>query len=219
MRRPFGRVQSASVRPSGSGSCAMSSSPLAMPSTRASVSVSRSRNAGVPPQAARSVALAASISPDCTRSAAAIARNAALRSASGKRARICEAARAALAARCRCWVASVSMCMAASPLYVRADCAHSGAILLVDQSPHASDCTNGQENGVVLREPGKLHLHAGVGLQHPSTAFEDVCLRRMKPCKIGRATSLVGPSVIKHALRFSQKLSRTFGERLPTPAS
>ena len=39
MRRPFGRVQSASVRPSGSGSSAMSSRPLAIASTRASVSV------------------------------------------------------------------------------------------------------------------------------------------------------------------------------------
>src|SRR5579859_1386921 len=111
MRRPLGRVQSASVRPSGSGRAAMYSRPLAMASTRASVRARRSRKAAVPVQVARSVALAARISAVRARSDAAMARRAPLRSASELRASTCEAWRAAWAARCRCWVGSVSMCI------------------------------------------------------------------------------------------------------------
>ena len=57
MSSPLGRVQRASSRPTGSGSAATSSTPLAMASMRASFSASRSSSA-----AAMSPALAASIS-------------------------------------------------------------------------------------------------------------------------------------------------------------
>ena len=51
----------------------------------------------------------------CLRNADAIACSAAVRAASGERARTCDACRASWAARCRYWVASVSMCIVDEP--------------------------------------------------------------------------------------------------------
>ena len=122
MRKPFGRVQSASVRASGSGRSATVSRPCAIASTRAGVSSSRSRNAAVPPaasNAAMSRALAATIGSAWRRNEAAPARSAVSRAGAGIRPSADEAARAAAAAaRSQSVALAGSMCMALSGRHV-----------------------------------------------------------------------------------------------------
>jgi len=80
MRSPFGRVQSASTPPTGSGSAAISSRPCATAATRASSSISRSTNDEGRPAAlaaATSLAFAASTVAVWRRKASAAARRAA----------------------------------------------------------------------------------------------------------------------------------------------
>src|SRR3954465_10168955 len=80
--RPFGLPHSASVRPTGSGSAAMSSSPFATASSRFGSSASRSSKAEPMPlfrAAVRSSALAARISLALLRTAAAASRSASSR--------------------------------------------------------------------------------------------------------------------------------------------
>ena len=79
IRRPLGRTKVASTRPTGSGSRATSSTPLAIASMRVGSSASRSRKAGLRPFApasARSSALATRISADRSRKARAAAASA-----------------------------------------------------------------------------------------------------------------------------------------------
>ncbi len=78
---PFGRSHEAITLPTGSGSAAISSSPRAMASTRASVSVSRSmKEAGRPAASAalRSEAFVSRMCGNPSRKAAAAARRAAI---------------------------------------------------------------------------------------------------------------------------------------------
>ena len=67
MTMPLGRVISDSTSPTGSGRCATSRTPCAIPAMRLSVSRSRSAMTGVmtPADAAMSRALAARMSPSC----------------------------------------------------------------------------------------------------------------------------------------------------------
>ena len=94
---PLGRVHSASTVPTGSGSSAISSSPLAMASTRVSSSISRSMKASVRPAslaAAVSLALAARILAVDLRRQTAAARSAAFFDSVEASARVRAAARA-----------------------------------------------------------------------------------------------------------------------------
>src|SRR5581483_1396530 len=95
--RPLGRVQLAITSPMGSGSAAMSSSPLAMASTRLASRLRRSRNAAVgrPSRAAaRSRSLASSSAAVCARISAAAARSAVLLASAEASASRCAASRA-----------------------------------------------------------------------------------------------------------------------------
>src|SRR6266404_4190728 len=97
MRSPFGRVHSVIVSPTGSGSSATCSTPAAIASTRAGVSVRRSTNAAVSPAAfafSTSPAFVARSSAARRRSAAAPPRSAAFFAAVDAPARIGAAVRA-----------------------------------------------------------------------------------------------------------------------------
>ena len=95
-------VHCASVRASGSGRAATSSSPLAMAFTRAGLSTSRSPKAGEPEKFCMSRALASRIFASLARSKSAAARNAKSRVAASARAKILAAARA-FAPACAIW--------------------------------------------------------------------------------------------------------------------